>query len=548
MLVKCKYISIRHVFNQTPSELVSEGDLIHDLITQLRTQPTRLSNYMADMMPLKGHPNLHKYSSSATLGELMLQAFNHSNKKEVGAFSVSVIYKTSNMKQSFGDYYSKLFKSISPGFCTIDQNALLTQDMPNNVKQAYQQLSNQTECEYFYDPQEYSGRVRFTLLTDCSNKTLGVISKEQFVEGGVAAPGLELEVGELYSLYNKLVENDYLDSSGNILEKFVTKQSQLFALMGDYIPTEIISIIDKHVFNNKIHVNWHYHSHAQDIPEEELKKSLMSFEIANIKDQGHHFSGGITDKLDTDLAVIDRIDSLALLSTPSGFTFIDPTEALIPNKEYSKTVRKLLIRDNVINKLGTIGFKLRDIDAYNSKDRFHNGALVSDLSKALIADQDDNIIIEIIHRYLKTDEISQVSKNHLIKLMDKEKIWAFFLPNSFRELEAINKGLFPVFTSTERMEPINNRMERATGSGLFDMPVEDAVEFLKLTGIHFRERMRQLGNFRDVQWIEKDMVDKDKRTDIANRYRNLLNSESLDQAREISAEIEAIVSSLQKPE
>jgi len=267
----------------------------------------------------------------------------------------------------------------------------------------------------------------------------------------------------------------------------------------------------------------------------------MEFQIMGIKDQGHHFSGGITNKLDTDLAIIQYINSLAFLATPLGFTYIDPDDNVMPNVVYTQFVKSYQTRQNVINKLELIGIKIHDVGEFFSKSKYYKAKLVSDITEALVDNKSDIYINDILEEYLKIDKISESDKQCLRNLQNKEKIWAFFTPNPFRELTAIGQGLFPIFTPIERLEQMHKRMEKSTSFGLFDVPVEDAIEYLKLTGIHFRERMRQLGNFRDMQWLQPGMMDDRARREVAVKFRELSHAVSLDQARKLAAEIETIV-------
>lgn len=212
--------------------------------------------------------------------------------------------------------------------------------------------------------------------------------------------------------------------------------------------------------------------------------------------------------------------------------------------KYKAAYKKLpnLIKDIAANTLGDVNF----VDVFNIPPVFREHFIAKKGYYSIYTSEER---LNQLNR--RTSGVLDRAVFGLNKF-DKHEFWGFLSNQGF-----LNSNRYLIVTEDNKLEirkwllnenhPSISEIMNIIDQNflpLDDMLEEDAIEFLKLTGIHFRERMRQLGNFRDMQWLQKGMIDEDVRKDIAVKFRALTHAVSLEQAKKIAAETEIIINTL----
>lgn len=244
-------------------------------------------------------------------------------------------------------------------------------------------------------------------------------------------------------------------------------------------------LLDSNSNNMKVLVKWCFHNHPLE------NRALFAGDIGTTS-QGHHFSYGPASRYNSDLPILKQLNTLSGLSSPRGFTLIDPSEKAIPHNDHIRLVKKRILMDFSVS-------ELRRYTSFNDEDLFAVAKVIVDHEMGLSNSMDfSDSLMKLVDKYIGNDVGVLLSK-----LADGSLGLDRFLniPDRFRELVAMEVfDVIPIYVSNAQLDRIHERTSAPGKLGIKNWTVSDAGEFIKLTSVHFLEQLRNEFDINQFDW------------------------------------------------
>ncbi|MEI7942056.1 MAG: hypothetical protein WCH76_02680, partial [Candidatus Riflemargulisbacteria bacterium] len=259
-------------------------------------------------------------------------------------------------------------------------------------------------------------------------------------------------------------------------------------------------------------------------------------------------SQGVFHSIGVDLTALTQIGRIAPLLTVHGITIFDPMFVNSTSKQqglnnsYGNKIKKR-------NEIFDVASYLANM--FNDKNNFVKYVWLSlKIHNFLHGDVTLDSLIDSMRKYRLSNDFIEGFKK-VYSSMDSSLIRNHFGLNSFdyRELLALQKGSYLFFVSRKRLNKLNTQ----TKGELFRMNVDDAIEFIKLTGRYYRQKISinygvdpMLGESSSNSLQVKRVPEEDSLL-VVSLYHDLQQASSLLEARMLSKRIEGVLNAIISP-